>query len=326
MKKALVLGATGGTGMAIAQELVKREIPAVLFGRSAEKLDRLKRELGGSERLELRTGDVFKSEDVAAAAEGTDVVFHAASIPYHEMEDKLLPMGRSVMEGAALAGAKVVAVDGIYPYGKRTSAEPIGEDFPKNPHTRKGRTKLAFERLLFDSRYDGTPKLIVRLPDYYGPSMNRASYLGQTFEDIAAGRPTVFIGSMRIPREFVYLPDAAVMIVELALREEAYGGSWHIPSAGPVAGRRLVELAREAAGGSKPVLPLGRLPLTMLGRFAPVMKEIVEMLYLTQEPLLLSGAKYEALIGPIPATPYETGVRDTILAMKKRTAEKVSRG
>ncbi|OWR31094.1 epimerase [Saccharibacillus sp. O23] len=318
MRKALVLGATGGTGKAIAQELTNRGIPVVLFGRSKNKLERLKQELGGAASLQVREGDVFEADDVAAAAEGVDTIFHAASIPYHEMEEKLLPMARAVLEGAGRAGARLVAVDGIYPYGRRASVEPIGEDHPKQPHTRKGRTKLAFEQLLFEPRYDGMPKMIVRLPDYYGPSMNKASYLGQTFEDIAAGRPTVFIGNLSVPREFVYLPDAAVMIVELASREEAYGQNWHIPSVGPASGRRLVELAQQTAGRKSPVFPLGRKALSLMGVFAPVMKEIVEMLYLTEEPLLLSGAKYEALIGPIPATPYEEGVRRTIEAMKRR--------
>ncbi len=321
MEKALVLGATGGTGKVIVQKLTKRGISTVLFGRSAGKLEQLKQELGGSPLLSIYAGDVFKAEDVAAAAKGVDTIFHAASIPYDEMEVKLLPMARAVLEGAGQAGARLVAVDGIYPYGRRTSAEPIGEDHPKQPHTRKGKTKLAFERLLFDSRYDRTPKMIVRLPDYYGPSMNKASYLGQTFEDIAAGRPTVFIGNLKVPREFVYLPDAAVMIVELALREDAYGQNWHIPSAGPISGRELVDAARRAAGRKSPVLPLGRVGLSLLGRFVPVMKEIVEMLYLTEEPLLLSGAKYEALVGPIPATPYAEGVRVTIEAIRKRSSD-----
>jgi len=325
MKKALVLGATGGTGKVIAQELANRGVEVVLFGRAAEKLKALQAELGGSQRARLYTGDVFNAAHVAEAAESTDVIFHAASIPYNEMEEKLLPMARAVLAGAERAGAKIVAVDGIYPYGRRTSAEPIREDFPKNPHTRKGRTKLEFEHLLFDPRYVDTPKLIVRLPDYYGPSMNQASYLGQTFEDIAAGKPTIFIGSKKVPREFVYLPDAAEMIVKLAFKDEAYGQNWHIPSAGPIAGNRLVELAQKSAGSSKPVIPLGRASLSLLGMFVPVMKEIVEMLYLTEEPLLLSGAKIEALIGPIPATPYEQGVARTITAMQLRANERKSR-
>jgi hypothetical protein len=68
------------------------------------------------------------------------------------------------------------------------------------------------------------------------------------------------------------------------------------------------------------VIPLGKTGLSLLGLFVPVMKEIVEMLYLTEEPLRLSGKKYESLVGPIPATPYKKGMTETIQAIKRRQA------
>ena len=39
MKKAIVIGATGGTGAAIVEELVKRDIDVIAFGRSRSKLE-----------------------------------------------------------------------------------------------------------------------------------------------------------------------------------------------------------------------------------------------------------------------------------------------
>ncbi|GJM70024.1 hypothetical protein HMSSN036_22400 [Paenibacillus macerans] len=103
------------------------------------------------------------------------------------------------------------------------------EEHPKQPHTKKGKTRLAFEKMLFDGRWKRAKVLIARLPDYYGPTANEASYLGSTLKAIAAGKMAFFIGTMRVPREFVYLPDAAFMIVEAAagrcLRTElAYSG------------------------------------------------------------------------------------------------------
>jgi nucleoside-diphosphate-sugar epimerase len=109
---------------------------------------------------------------------------------------------------------------------------------------------------------------------------------------------------MKVAREFVYLPDAVIMIVELAIREDAYEQNWHIPGSGVISGRHFVEIAQRAAGTSKPVIPLGKMGLSLIGLLSPVMKEVVEMLYLTEEPFILSGEKYERLVGPIPATPY----------------------
>jgi nucleoside-diphosphate-sugar epimerase len=234
------------------------------------------------------------------------------------MSTKLLPMGEAVMQAANRLGIRVVAVDGIYPYGRRTSEQAIDEEHPKNPHTRKGKVKLEFERMFFSPRWSKTQRLIVRLPDYYGPSATQASYLGSTLEAIAAGKPAMFIGNMRVPREYVYLPDAAVMIVELASREEAYGHNWNIPGSGLISGRDIVRIAQQASGRTKLVMPVGKLGLSLLGLFVPVMKEIVEMLYLTEEPVVLSGKKYEQLVGPIPATPFEEGIKETIRSLMKQ--------
>lgn len=317
MKKAIVVGATGGTGASVTEELVKRGIRTVAFGRSRQKLEQLKAKLGQPEHLTIAVGDAFRSDDIVSASEGVDILFHCANVPYHEMASRLIPLGESVMKAADWLSLKVVAIDGIYPYGRRQMARAT-EEHPKQPHTRKGKTRLAYEKMLFDDRWSRAKVLIVRLPDYYGPTANEASYLGSTLEAIAAGKTAFFIGNMHVPREFVYLPDAAFMIVELAGRDEAYGQNWHIPGAGLISGKEIVRIARQASENAKPVIPLGRFGLSLLGMGAPVMKEVVEMLYLTEEPLVLSGDKYERLIGPARATAFEQGIADTIRALRRR--------
>jgi nucleoside-diphosphate-sugar epimerase len=316
LEKAMVVGATGGTGAVITEELVKRGIRTVAFGRSPGKLEQLRARLDNPEHLSVATGDAFRPDDIARASEGADVLFHCANVPYHEMVAKLIPLGESVMEAAERLGLKVVVIDGIYPYGRRQMARAT-EEHPKEPHTRKGKIRLAYEKMLFDDRWTRAQVMIARLPDYYGPTANEASYLGSTLEGIAAGKMAFFIGNMRVPREFVYLPDAAYMIAELAARDDAYGQNWHIPGAGLISGRDIVRIARQASGSSKPVIPLGRVGLVLLGMAVPVMKEVVEMLYLTEEPLILSGDKYKRMIGPVRATAFEEGIEATVRALQK---------
>lgn len=317
MKKAIVLGATGGVGNPLTMELVKRGVQTIAFGRSEKKLEELARESGRPDLLKLEVGDAFSVNDIVRAASGVDVIFHSANIPYHEMESRLLPLGEAVMTAAEKLGAKVVVVDGIYPYGRRTM-DKATEDHPKNPHTRKGKIRLAYEQLILNPRWKKARPLIVRLPDYYGPSA-QASYLNVTMEAIAAGKSTVFIGNMKVPREYVYLPDAARMIVNISEREDSYGQNWHIPGPGLLSGHELVRLA-QASSGLKPksVFPMGRVGLTMAGWFNPVMKEVVEMLYLTEEPFVLSGEKYERQIGPMEWTPHDLAIAKTIAELQKR--------
>lgn len=317
MEKAVVVGATGGTGASIVEELVGRGIRTVAFGRSRQKLVELSAKLGDPEHLTIAVGDAFRPDNLISASEGADVMFHCANVPYHEMERRLIPLGESVMEAADRLSLNVVAVDGIYPYGRR-QMDRVTEEHPKQPHTRKGKTRLAYENMLFDRRWSRAQVMIVRLPDYYGPTANEASYLGSTLESIAAGKMAFFIGNMTVPREYVYLPDAAFMIAELADRDDAYGQNWHIPGAGVISGKEIVRIAREASHTAKPVIPLGRVGLSLLGMAVPVMKEVVEMLYLTEEPLVLSGNKYESMIGPMRATSFEEGIKETVRAVRRK--------
>lgn len=150
----------------------------------------------------------------------------------------------------------------------------VTEEHPKQTHTRKGKTRIAYEQMLFSTRWSRAQVMIVRLLDYYGPSANQASYLGSTLEAIAKGKMAFFIGNMKVPREYIYLPDAA--------------------------------------GRSKPVLAIGKVGLSVIGLGVPVMKEIVEMLYLTENPLILRRQKYVERIGPVVATSFEEGIALTI--------------
>ncbi|PYI52982.1 SDR family NAD(P)-dependent oxidoreductase [Paenibacillus flagellatus] len=324
MKRAVVLGAAGGMGRALAKELLARGVETVAFGRSRGKLESLAEEIGHRSSLTIKAGDALRPDEVAEAAAGADVLFHSMGMPYPEWGEKLLPLAASVMRGARMAGAKTVVIDNIYPYGRRTGPEPATESHPKRPHTRKGRLKLDMERVVMDAHREGAPALIVRLPDFYGPDAPN-SMLDMTLAAIAKRKPAMFVGRLDVPREYVYVPDAAKAVVELAFREDAYGESWHVPGAGVITGADIVRIARDEAGASKPVRTIGRKTFALLGLFNPFMREVREMLYLTEEPFVLSGAKYERRIGPLPATPFEQGIRETVRAHMAKSADAVGR-
>ncbi|WP_416435150.1 SDR family NAD(P)-dependent oxidoreductase [Priestia megaterium] len=315
MKKVIVLGATGGTGMAIVEELIKRGIQTIAFGRSINKLNQLKKKFGHSELLHLQVGDAFDYISICEASKEVDIIFQCVAVPYHEMEQSQLALGRAVMTAANKLGKKIVFVDGIYPYG-RANKKFVDEEHSKRPHTKKGKIKLELENLIFSNCWDQAKPVIVRLPDYYGPSANANSYLGMTVLNISKGKLSAYIGSLDIPREYIYLPDAAKMIIELAENQKAYGEVWNIPG-NIISGREFIKLAQASAAKKKPVIPLKTNTIKLIGWFNPVMREMVEMSYLTETPVFLDGSKYEQYIGPIIQTPFEIGIHHTIQALKK---------
>ncbi|HDR4514580.1 SDR family NAD(P)-dependent oxidoreductase [Bacillus anthracis] len=316
MEKAIVLGATGGSGQAIVSELLSREIEVIAFGRSESKLKKLMKEHDSTPLLTYQLGDIFDYRTIVEAAKDADVIFQCANVQYHEMADKLLLLGENVMKAADILEKKIVIVDGIYVYGHQVAKGD--ENHPKQPHTKKGKIRVGFEKLIFDKKWKNAKALIVRLPDYYGIT-SQNSYLHPTLTGLAGNKISIFIGNLKTPREYVYLPDAAKMIVEIANKDDSYGENWNIPGAGLISGKEIIKFAREITGNKKMVIPLNKNAIRISGLFNPVMKEVVEIMYLTEEGFTLSGEKYENRIGKIVATPYKDGLKETLNFLMKNS-------
>ncbi|WP_040979435.1 SDR family oxidoreductase [Oceanobacillus jeddahense] len=309
MKKAIVLGATGGTGQVMVSELLDRGVGVIAFGRSQNKLEALITEHDHHVNLIYKRGDIFDYQTIVDAAKDADVIFQCANVKYQEMAEKLIPLGESVMKAADTLGKRIVIVDGIYVYGHQVAKGD--ENHPQHPHTKKGKLRVAFEQLIFSGKWKRAKALIVRLPDYYGPT-SQNSYLQPTLDGMAAGKTSIFIGNLKTPREYVYLPDAAKMIVNIADKDDSYGENWNIPGAGLISGKEMIRIAREVTGDRKAVIPLTKNVIRVIGLFDVFMREIVEIMYLTKEGFILSGEKYEKRIGAVPVTPFQKGLEETL--------------
>ncbi|CUB11383.1 hypothetical protein BN2127_JRS1_03169 [Bacillus cereus] len=125
-----------------------------------------------------------------------------------------------------------------------------------------------------------------------------------------------FVGDKKIAREYIFVPDGAKAMVELALHDEAYGQTWNIPGYGVITGEEMIQYIRELTGYTKRVITVKRGIIQFIGLFDKQMKEFVEMLYLTEKPVVLSGEKYEKYIGVVPRTSYYEGLKKTIVHMK----------
>lgn len=308
MKKALVLGASGGMGYSIVKELSSRGIEVRAFARTKSKLDKLFQD---EENVTTFQGDIFQVQDIKDAAKGVDVIFQAANIPYPEWEEKLEMFMGNILEAAKVSGASLAIVDNIYAYG-RSGGRKVQEDFPKNPHTIKGRIRLNVEALVKNS---DVKALIAHFPDFYGPNAEN-SILHFTLQGVVKNKRAMFVGNQKIKREFIFTPDGAKAIVNLALNENAYGQNWNIPGIGVISGKELVKIIRDMDNYEKGVSTITKNMIRFLGIFDPFMREVVEMFYLNEEPVVLDGTKYEQFIGELPRTSYREGLRQTLDYMK----------
>jgi nucleoside-diphosphate-sugar epimerase len=135
--------------------------------------------------------------------------------------------------------------------------------------------------------------------------------------NIVKNKKASYVGDQNIAREFIFTPDGGKAIVNLSLHEQAYGQNWNIPGSGIISGNELIHICRELTGFQKGVSTVTKNMIRLLGLFNRQMKEVVEMFYLNEEPVILNGEKYEKWIGPVPRTPYSEGLKQTIEQMKE---------
>ncbi|GIN64157.1 membrane protein [Robertmurraya siralis] len=310
MKKALVLGASGGMGFSIVNELIARGVEVTAFARTKSKLESL---FGDVPNLHFFAGDIFEVEDIKRAAKDVDVIFQSANIPYPEWEEKLELFMKNIILAAKDCGAKLACVDNIYAYG-RSAGEKVNENFPKNPHTQKGRVRLNVENLIKQSEVDA---LIAHFPDFYGPNAQN-TLLHYTLDSVVKGKRALYVGDQNIRREFIFTPDGAKAIVNLAFDERSYGQNWNIPAYGTISGKKIIAILRELTGYEKGVSTVSKNMIKFLGLFNRFMREVVEMFYLNEEPVVLDGSKYEQMFDEVPRTSYQEGLRRTIEYMRKQ--------
>jgi nucleoside-diphosphate-sugar epimerase len=310
---ALVVGATGGIGSETARALVARGWTVRALNRNVEQAKQRAPVLGAVEWVQ---GDAMNPSEVVAAAAGASVVVHAVNPPgYKNWKGLALPMLESTIAAAKAAGARIVFPGTVYNYGP--DAFPLlGESSPQNPETRKGKIRVLMEGRLREAAEAGTPVLIVRAGDFFGPNATSNNWFSHGL--VKPGRPlrsVTYPGEPEAGHAWAYLPDLAQTFAELLERAFDlrpfelfhFGGHWF------ERGIAIAEATRTAAG--VPRAPIRRLPwfgVRLLSPFVETFHEMLEMRYLWRTPVQLDNSKLAAFLGREPHTPLETALRDTL--------------
>jgi len=242
-----------------------------------------------------------------------DVVLHAATVPYPDWPRVVPLLADNALAAAEAAGATLVFPGNVYVYG-RPRSRFVTEDHPQEPHTVKGRVRLAVERRLLQAHQDGRVDLVLpRYPDVYGPG-GMHDDLRPVFEGALTGRPCRWPLDADALHEFILNDDAADAMLKLIGTPAAHGRAVHVPGPRPIVSRDFIRLVYAAAGLGEPsVRVFGRGLYRLVGLFNPMARAAYEMAYLFEDPILLDGTLYRSLTGiRPPATPYEEGVPRTL--------------
>jgi nucleoside-diphosphate-sugar epimerase len=299
----------------VAAELRARRIPYRVVGRNRASLERA---FGGDPLAEIVTWDPNQPESVRAAARGLGAIVYLVGVPYWEFRQHPVVMGQTLAGAIAEGVDRLLLVGTVYPYGRPRTAR-VTEDHPREPHTFKGRMRKQQEDLVLAAHAAGSIKAtILRLPDFYGPDLDR-SLLADAFRAAVEGRRAKLIGPIDRPHEYMFVPDVGPVVASLLADPRAFGRAWNFAGADVVTTRDLVSRIFARAGTRPRFAVAGKTTLRLMGLRDRLMREMVEMNYLMTTPVLLDDSALRNLLGGLRKTPYDEGIARTLAAARATT-------
>jgi nucleoside-diphosphate-sugar epimerase len=280
--RALVTGATGKVGGAVARALLARGDEVRALVRDPERAARLL-----PDGVELVKGDVTDPAWIEGAVTGCELVFNAMGLPEQwsadpDIFDRVNARGtENVIRAARAAGVRRVVhtstIDVFHAERGARFDESRVADYPKG--TLYERSKQRAEELALAAR--GDMELVICNPaGVYGPTpASSVSIDGEMFAPLIAGRlPALPPGGLGV------CFDAGVAAGHLLAAERGSDGERYILCDRHVTLRELAQAVVAAAGR-------GRVPPTLSPRAAWVMAEAGELVARVAgvEPLLARG-------------------------------------
>jgi nucleoside-diphosphate-sugar epimerase len=314
LKKAVILGATGPTGIHLARELLAKGLAVRVVARHAEGLARC----FANQNVECLPADILEAAATRRAIEGCDVVFDCIGLPAERMRDHPAT-ARTIADAISHTGARCVQVSSYWAYLPVVSL-PLNEQHPRSGGVFYVQTRREAEDILCRAG-----AAIVNLPDFFGPGVH-ASTLQQALAEAAAGTTMNWIGSVSVTREYVYVPDAMRAVARLAEHEAAYGERWIVPGAGPLTGQGVAEIAGRHLNRTVKVRAAGLWTLRLVSLFSRPLRQFLPMAPYYLQPISYDGGKLETLIGAIETTPYDDAIGKTLDGLRGGSAETAGAG
>jgi len=299
-RRAVIIGATGPTGIQLARELVSRGDRVRVVSRGAAHLEATFADL----EVEAVAADALDDEATRAAVAGADLVFDCIGLPPDRMHLHRTAAS-SIAAAAKRAGARCVQVSSFWPY-LPVRRLPVDESHPREGGNDYIRARREAEDVML-----AAGAAVAQLPDFFGPHVH-TSTLQRPLEEAAAGSAMSFMGAATVEREYAFIPDAMAAVARLADREEAYGRTWVIPGSGPLSARHAAAIASDHLGREVKVKGAPGWMLRLLALVSSDLRAFAPMLPHYTRPIRYHAGRLRALVGEVRTTPYEQAIPATL--------------
>ena len=235
MAKVLVTGADGFIGSHLTELLLNEGFEVRAFCQYNSNgswgwLDSYKESTENN--LEVVLGDIRDSYHVTKAVDGCEIVFHLAAliaIPYSYVAPASYVSTNingtlNVVQAAKDVGVKrVVHTSTSEIYGSAQYV-PINEDHPQIGQSPYAASKIGADQIALSYwRSFGTPIVVARPFNTYGPRQSTRAVIPTIITQILSGSSVIRLGSLSPTRDFNFVEDTCRAFLDLATCDEAVG-------------------------------------------------------------------------------------------------------
>lgn len=301
-----ILGAGGVIGNELAKALTKYTQNIKLVCRNPKKVN---------DNDILFAADLTNFSSVNEAVKGSDVAYLTAGLTYdYKVWKNNWPI---IMENTIKAclenNCRLVFFDNIYLYAGE-NLDPIKESNRINPPSNKGKIRAEIVQMIWDAVHQkGLTAVIARCADFYGPSIKNSGLLNETvFKPLREGKSANWLVNDKYKHSFTYTVDAGKATALLGNTPEAFGETWHLPTAkNPLTGKEWVETIAQELGVKTKYRTVSKTMVKLIGIFVPVMRESYEMLYQYDKDYVFNSDKFDSRFS-FKTTPYLEGIKEII--------------
>ncbi len=257
-----VIFGTGPLGMSVMRALTEQGFKVKMVNRSG------KAPQGLPASVEIVGGDAYNPDFARSVCAGASVVYQCSQPRYWEWPEKFPPLQASILEGAASAGAKLIAGENLYMYGEVNG--PIHEDLPYAAQTRKGKVRGEMAHTLLEAHQTGRIRVAMgRGSDFYGPGVLDSALGNRAILPALQGKAASLGGKLDLPHTYTYINDFGKALALLSQREEALGQAWHVPNPPTLSQRELMTLFFNEIGKPPKMSHVSKRMMSMAGLFIP---------------------------------------------------------
>ncbi len=301
--KVVVLGINGHIGKAVAQAYVAAGWDVTGMGRSD------KHRIKG---VRFVSGDAESVEDMRAAIGDASLVVNALNLPYETWDKgrKEALMAR-VLAAMGTSGKTMLFPGNIYNYA--ASDRVVTPDLPQHPQTPRGAIRVRVEESLRAAALRGDIQLlIIRAGDFYGPRTEGDWFDLAMMTGAKKGRVQV-LGTPGVGHSWAYLPDLARAFEAVGAMRSSLGAYENFHFAGHyVTGEQMGAAIAKTAPVPVKISRFPHVMVRLIGLVNAQMREVAKMEYLWWHSMELRDPRFDALLGPGFATPFEEAVGATI--------------